>query len=890
MNGSQADTGKAPAAAGDLTPAMRQYLELKTRYPDCILFFRMGDFYEMFFDDAVFAAKALEITLTSRNKSKEGSIPLCGIPHHAASTYISRLIEKGCKVAICEQLEDPKQAKGIVKRDVIRVVTPGLVIDPGQLEAGENNFLAAVFPAGDVFGLAFMDVSTGEFRVMEIKDRDLLQGELTGLSLREILFPEDFADQPLLKALVRGQESLAVNCLPGDYFEPEAALARLKTYFSPENLAALAIAERPAVSGAAGAILRYGEETQKERLAHVNRLQEMTWSQTLFLDETAKGTLELFQTIQERKKKGSLFSVLDETVTPMGARRLRWWLNYPLRDTARIRFRLATVAEIKDNHLLREELHKLLGDVYDLERLSGRIAMEVAHARDLVALKRSLLVVPRLKELLVPLTSPLAASLRDGMDAMPETAALIERSIVDDPPPTIREGGIIKDGFDAELDELFSLSRHGKRNIAALEERERRKTGINSLKVGFNNIFGYYLEVTKANAHLVPPEYVRKQTLVNAERYINEELKEYEQAVLHAEENGRRREYELFVRVREEIARQIRPLQETAAALADLDALASLAAIAEHYGYCCPVVDDGEAIEIVDGRHPVVERMPLAEGFVPNDACLDLEENRLLIITGPNMAGKSTYIRQVALIVIMAQMGGFVPAKSARIGVVDRIFTRIGAADSLARGQSTFMVEMQEMANILHHGTRRSLIILDEVGRGTSTFDGLSIAWAVAEYLHDRNRIGARTLFATHYHQLTELALTHEGVRNYNVAVKEWGERIIFLRKIMPGGVSRSYGIQVARLAGVPGEVIRRADEILKNLEKAELNAAGVPRMAMGKEPGAGGGATRQLSLFPDEREMVFNALREVDTSRLSPLAALNLLHEWQGMLGAKGR
>jgi len=572
MKDSPVDTASAPAAAGELTPAMRQYLEMKSRYPDCILFCRMGDFYEMFFEDAVFAAKALEITLTSRNKSKEGSIPLCGIPHHAAATYISRLIEKGCKVAICEQLEDPKQAKGVVKRDVVRVVTPGLVLDPAQLEAGENNFLAALFYAGDNFGLALMDISTGEFRVLDTGERDLLLGEMAGLQLREILVPDDFGDRMLLKALTGNNGSLVVNLLPGDYFDPAAAAERLRTYFPRENLAALGMEKRPAASGAAGAVLRYGEETQKDRLPHVNRLQEMAWSQTLFLDETAKGTLELFQTIQERKKKGSLFSILDATVTPMGTRRLRWWVNYPLRETAKIRSRLAAVAEIKENHLLREELRKLLGDIYDLERLGGRIAMDAAHARDLVALKNSLLVIPRLKEMLAPLASPLVRSLLDGMDALPETTALIAQAIVDDPPLTVREGGIIKDGFDSELDELLSLSRHGKRNIAALEDRERKKTGINSLKIGFNNVFGYYIEVTKANAHLVPHDYVRKQTLVNAERYINEELKAYEQAVLHAEENGCRREYELFVQVREAIAGQMRQIQETASALADLDA------------------------------------------------------------------------------------------------------------------------------------------------------------------------------------------------------------------------------------------------------------------------------------------------------------------------------
>jgi len=885
MKGGNSERVRTADPVKDLTPAMKQYWELKARYPDCILFFRMGDFYEMFFEDAVVAARLLEITLTSRSKTKEGSIPLCGVPYHAASAYIARLLEKGYKVAVCEQLEDPKQAKGIVKRDVVRVVTPGLRFDPDHLEARENNFLAGLCRLEGVFGLACMDISTGEFRVMEIQDREILQAELAGLSLRELIVPEDFEERQSLTILDKSEAPAAVNTFSGDYFDPEAARSLLESYFPEAELTALEMEKRPAVAGAAGAVLRYGEETQRERLAHVNRIQEMPWSQSLFLDETAKNTLELFQTIQERKKKGSLFSVLDETVTSLGARRLRWWLNHPLRGPEKIKRRLAVVAEIKDNHLLREELRRLLGGVYDLERLGGRIAMDVAHARDLVALKKSLQAIPGIKELLASLTSPLARSLRERLNPLPAVADLIETAIVDDPPLTIREGGMIKDGFDAELDELLSLSRHGKRNIAALEDRERRKTGINSLKVGFNQVFGYYIEVTKANTHLVPPEYIRKQTLVNAERYINEELKEYEQAVLHAEENSRRREYELFLMIRGDIARSIRPIQDTAAALAALDALASLASVAESYGYCCPVVDDSDAIEITDGRHPVVERMALSEGFVPNDTCLDLRENRFLVLTGPNMAGKSTYIRQVALIVIMAQMGGFVPAQQARIGVVDRIFTRIGAADSLARGQSTFMVEMREMANILNHATRRSLVILDEVGRGTSTFDGLSIAWAMAEYLHEERHIGARTLFATHYHQLTELALIHEGVKNYNVAVREWGDRVIFLRKIMAGGTSRSYGIQVARLAGVPEEVVRRSGEILKNLERGELDAAGSPRIGGGKKGGDKSRAAQQLSLFPDEREEIIAGLKELDTTRLTPLAALNLLQEWKDRL-----
>ncbi|MDQ1278626.1 MAG: mismatch repair protein MutS [Thermodesulfobacteriota bacterium] len=888
MKNQGAEPDKRTTPTSDLTPAMKQYVELKSRYQDSILFFRMGDFYEMFFEDAVIAAKILEITLTSRNKNKDDSIPLCGFPYHAAPSYIAKLIEKGCKVAICEQTEDPKHATGVVKRDVVRVITPGLMTDPNHLDATENHFIASLAVEKGSFGLAFMDISTGEFRVMEFQDRDLFLAEIMGLRFREIIISDDFPDQGLLKLLSRHEHIAVINSFPRDYFDRDECLRRLRDYFPDDNLAAVAIENRPAIIGSSGAILRYLEETQKEHLAHVNRLEEMAWKQVLLLDDIAKGTLELFHTIQEHKQKGSLFSILDETVTAMGARRLRWWLHYPLTEPVKIKERLVSVGEIKEHHLLREELRKILDKIYDLERLSGRVAMGTAHARDLAALKTSFQVIPQLKALLQPLASPLVHSLLSGMDDLPETTALIGRAIVDDPPLTIREGGIIRDGFDEELDRLLSLSRNGKQNIAALEDRERRKTGIPSLKVGFNHVFGYYIEVTKANAQLVPDDYIRKQTLVNAERYINQELKEFEQTVLHAEENGRQREYELFLRIREEISRHIRQIQETASCLANLDALTSLAEVAEKYGYCCPVIDDGEVIEITDGRHPVVERMALAEGFVPNDTYLDLNQNRLLIITGPNMAGKSTFIRQVALIVIMAQMGGFVPAKKARIGVTDRIFTRIGAADSLARGQSTFMVEMKEIANILNNATRRSLIVLDEVGRGTSTFDGLSIAWAVAEYIQDETHLGARALFATHYHQLTELALTHEGVRNYNIAVREWGDRIIFLRKIMEGGTSRSYGIQVARLAGVPDEVIRRSQEILKNMEKGELDDMGVPRIARGKKTAAKGTMKNQLSLFIDDREIVLNELADLDTTVLTPLEALNRLHDWQNRIGGR--
>jgi DNA mismatch repair protein MutS len=867
----------------DLSPAMRQYVEVKERYPDCILFFRMGDFYEMFFEDAVTASRVLEITLTSRNKNKEDAIPLCGFPYHAASAYIAKLIEKGFKVAVCEQMEDPKLAKGVVKREVIRVVTPGLVLDTENLNAKENNFLAALVVRESRFALAFVDISTGEFRVTETGDREFFLVQTSGLAIRELLIAEDLCDGDLIRTFAGEGERCRINRLPSDRFDPAAAEAFLRDHFPEEKLSGMALESHPATAAAAGAVLAYMTETQKDRLDHIN---ELTWYESgahLILDEVAKRNLELFATIAEGKKSGSLFHVLDETVTSLGGRRLRWWLNHPLRDPLRIRERLAAVSEIREGHLLRESLRGILKSVYDLERLGSRIAVGLANGRDLTALRTSIQALPGLRGAIAGCEAPLLREIRDGIDEMPDLRGLIESAIVDDPPLTIREGGIIREGYDPELDRLIKIMRDGRKWIAALEEKERQRTGIHSLKVGFNNVFGYYIEVTKANARLVPADYIRKQTLVNAERYINEELKGYEETVLHAEERRQAREYDLFVEIRGRIGGEIRRIQGTAARIADLDAVASLAEVAERYNYCCPVVDDEDAIVITEGRHPVVERLAGGAGFVPNDVLLDLEKNRFLIITGPNMAGKSTCIRQVALIVVMAQMGSFVPASRARIGVVDRIFTRIGAADSLARGQSTFMVEMNEVADILRHATKRSLIILDEVGRGTSTFDGLSIAWATAEYIHDAPSLGARTLFATHYHELTELAVTKEGVRNFNIAVREWGEKIIFLRKIMEGGTNRSYGIQVARLAGVPAEVIARAKEILRNLEKGELDEAGMPKIARGRK--ADRKNANQLSLFTDEKETVLKELRELDLMNLTPLEAMQRLGAWKERL-----
>jgi len=871
----------------DLTPAMKQYVKIKEKYPDCILFYRMGDFYEMFFEDAVTAAPVLEITLTSRNKGKEDSVPLCGFPYHAASAYITKLVEKGFKVAICEQVEDPKKAKGIVKREVIRVITPGLVLDEENLAAGENNYLACLCACKDTLGLAFLDISTGEFQISEFTDREFFFIAIAGLDFKELILSRDFPDKILIKTLETQMPKLRINYLDEDCFQPAQAEAVLNQNFTAEILGIAKINEHPAAMTASGAILRYVHQTQKINPQHISEIKWYSTENFLLLDDTARRNLEIFTTIQDNSKAGSVFSLFHETLTPMGTRRLRWWMNYPLVNAEKIKTRLAAVAEIKDDHILRSNLRKILSRIYDLERLAGRVALKVANPRDLIALKTSLLAIPELKSMLLDSTAPAIAAIRARFTEMCAVIDLISRAIIDDPPQRTQDGGFIAAGYDAELDKLRSISRDGKKWIASLEAEERKKTGINSLKIGFNNIFGYYIEVTKANAAQVPDSYIRKQTLVNAERYINQELKEFEQTVLNAEERIREREQELFLSLRDDLNQYITDIQNNSYLVAELDALIALAEVAEKYHYTCPEIDDEDTIEIKDGRHPVVETALTKEGFVPNDCLIDLQDNKLLIITGPNMAGKSTYIRQVALIVLLAQMGSFVPAAKAKIGLVDKIFTRVGASDSLIRGQSTFMVEMTETAEILKNATSRSLVIFDEVGRGTSTFDGLSIAWAVAEYIHDFRGRGVRALFATHYHQLTDLVVTKSGVKNYNIAVKEWGEKIIFLRKIMEGGTSRSYGIEVARIAGVPKEVITRAKEILRNLEKGEFDEIGMPRIVRGTREGKN--ASPQLSLFTrkesaiareNKNEEIVTELKTLDIHSMSPLEALNKLNE----------
>ncbi len=859
---------------------MRQYLEIKEAHRDCILFFRMGDFYEMFFEDAEIASKELDITLTSRNKNKENAIPLCGVPWHAASSYISTLIEKGYKVAICEQMEDPKQVKGIVKREVVRIVTPGLVVDSDNLSAKENNFLAGIAVLDDALGLAFVDISTGEFRVTESEDRTAFLDEIARLDLREIVVSETLRESDFIKALNDRFFNCSISYVSPDYFLPENA-DLISEFFGGDTLDDFK--GDPAITSASGAILRYVRETQKDKLKHINTVFRYDIHNYLVLDDTAKRNLELFATIQGSRKRGSLFNVLDHTTTAMGGRKLRWWLNYPLVDPETIKQRLSGVSEIKDDHLLREKLRTSLSGIYDLERLGGKVSMGVANGRDLLALGKSLRLIPSIKDTISSLQSSLLLDIFDDLDDMNDLADLISNAIEDDPPVTIRDGYMIRTGYNDELDKMISLCMDGKKWIAAMEEKQRERTGIGNLKVRFNNVFGYYIEITRANSHMVPGDYVRKQTLVNAERYINEELKEYESLVLGAEERRKIKEYELFVEIREEIAREITRIQRTASRLADLDALASLAEVAELYNYCCPRVNDSDLIDIKGGRHPVVERINPDGGFVPNDTLLDRTGNRFLIITGPNMAGKSTFIRQTAILVLMAQMGSFVPADEAEIGIVDRIFTRVGAGDSLSGGQSTFMVEMTEVADILKNASSKSLILLDEVGRGTSTFDGLSIAWAVAEYIHDPDKLGARTLFATHYHELTDLARTLDGVRNLSVAVKEWGDTVIFLRTIVEGGTNRSYGIEVARLAGVHEDIVLRAREVLKNLERGELDEVGMPKIARGKASRKGNAG--QMNLFADEESQMVRELRELDVMNITPMEALGRMIEWQKKL-----
>ncbi len=853
--------------ATKITPVIRQYLQIKERYRDAILFFRLGDFYEMFFEDAERASKILDIALTSRNRNEEAAVPLCGVPYHAATPYIGKLLDAGYKVAICEQVEDPKTARGVVQREVVRVVTPGTVTEGEALDAGDNSFLVALSEEKGSFGLALTDVTTGEFRFTQVADYGALVDEIGRIRPREIVLAE--GEGSLSDRLQRDFPHIHLSPIAPLNFSQSSAerLESLNLWSGEED------DEWWEGIRAAAAIVSFLEENSPQVLKVLRDLQPYSLSQYLVLDETTRRNLELLEDFHG-DKRGSLLAVLDYTLTPMGARRMRQWLLYPLVDENAIRQRHDGLEELVESYQGRQGLRAELKKVQDLERLAGRVVSGSAHGRDLVAVKESLRSFGPLKEKLKEYRAAIFTTIRDKLRELPAVVELVERAIVDDPPATLKEGGVIRHGYHAELDEIRSMRKNAKEWIARFEGDERKRTGINSLKVRYNRVFGYYIEVTKSHLKSVPPDYIRKQTLVNGERYITPELKEYEARVLSSEEEILKLELSLFAEVREQVASYHTELREISHALAVLDVLLALAEAAESHHFIRPQVDSSLTIFIREGRHPVVEAALGRGAFVPNDCHLDPESQQILVLTGPNMAGKSTYMRQVALIVILAQMGSFVPAAEARIGLVDRIFTRIGAADYLARGESTFMVEMRETAHILRHATDRSLILLDEVGRGTSTFDGISIAWSVAEYLHEMDR-RPRTLFATHYHELTDLALTNQRIKNFNFAVKEWKGEVIFLRTLVEGAASRSYGIHVGHLAGLPPSVVQRAKEILKNLEGGELDEKGRPRLARGhreEEPA-------QMALFKAADHRLSEELKKLDISVLTPVEALNILH-----------
>ncbi len=864
-----------------LTPMMQQYMEIKEQYKDCILFFRLGDFYEMFFKDAETASRELEITLTGRDCGMEERAPMCGVPFHSAENYIARLINKGYKVAICEQVEDPALAKGIVKRDVIKVVTPGTVTDASMLDERKNNYLMSIYRSRSYFGLALVDVSTGEFTATSIGFGNTVQklmDEIAKFSPSEILVNHEFYEDCQLVSGIRKRFNAYISSFDDNFFEIGFAQDKIAERFTDFQFKDK---QYDLSLNAVGALLEYLEQTQKVNLNHIQNLALYKIEEFMVLDISTRRNLELTETMRDKSRKGTLLWVLDRTLTSMGGRTLRRWIEQPLIQREDINERLYAVSEMKEKFMVRMEIRELLKRVYDIERLMGKIVLGNANCRDMVSLKNSIGQIPYIKELLKDCSAALISRDYTQMDTLEDIFQLIDDSILDEPPVSIKEGNIIKTGYHEEVDRYRKAMVEGKGWLAALENTEREKTGIKSLKVGFNKVFGYYIEITKSYYHLVPDYYVRKQTLANCERYITQDLKEMEESILGAEEKVIDLEYQLFVEIRNKIASQVGRVKDTARSLAEMDVICALAEVADRDGYCMPEITvDGE-IEILDGRHPVVERMIDTNSFVPNDTVLDTEENRLAIITGPNMAGKSTYMRQVALIVLMAQIGSFVPAQQARIGLVDRIFTRVGASDDLAAGQSTFMVEMSEVATILDNATRKSLLILDEIGRGTSTFDGLSIAWAVIEFINDIKKVGARTLFATHYHELTELEGKFQGIKNYCIAVKEKGEDIIFLRKIIRGGADDSYGIQVARLAGVPQAVIDRAKEILKELEDADISKKAARLRKSGK-PIEG-----QLDFYAfadvnKDRDGILESLKNLDVTTLTPLDALNLLYELQ--------
>ena len=859
----------------ELTPLMKQYQDIKRNYPDAILFFRLGDFYEMFGQDAVVASRVLQITLTTRDKGKSDPLPMCGFPHFASENYISKLVRAGHKVAICEQVEEPKETKGIVKREVAKVVTPGTFLPDNPKE---NNYIIGLFLKENIFGIAVADITTGEFLIYETHNS--VEDEINRFQPKEILYPFSFKGN---SPVIEGLSDFYLTSYDDWYFDYIEAYRKLIKHFRVTSLDGYGCEGMIVAISAAGALLNYLEETQKDGLTF-GKIDVLRRESKMLLDAATLKNLEISRNMRSNETEGSLLWVMDETLTSMGGRLLRNWLLNPLLGAAEIRKRQDAVTSLISDPDRFPKIQAGLKGIYDMERLASRIGSGTANARDLLSLKNSLETLPELKGLLEGYDDKTIRALSKQIDILSDVTALIEKAIAEDPPLAVKEGGLIRKGFNTQIDELREISSSGKDFIASLQAREREKSGISSLKVGYNKVFGYYIEVTKTNLPQVPEEYIRKQTLVNAERFITPELKEYEAKVLGAEERLKNLEHEIFIKVRNDIAAETEKLQRTASAIAKLDVLYSFAHIAKKYNYERPVVDDGDLIQISESRHPVIERLSSDDKFIPNDSLIDAGLNNISIITGPNMAGKSTYMRQIALIVLMAQTGSFVPAKEARVGIVDRIFTRIGASDIITKGQSTFMVEMTETANILNNATSKSLILLDEVGRGTSTFDGISIAWAVVEYI--AKELKARTLFATHYHELTELSLILDGIKNLNVAVKEWGDEIIFLRRIEEGAADKSYGIQVARLAGLPGETIERAKEILSNLEKSELNELGAPKLAYAPDPEAAQAPkTGQLDLFATQADPVIKELLGLDILSMTPIEALNKLFEMRKRL-----
>lgn len=865
--------------AEEETPMMQQYQSIKRMHPEAILFFRMGDFYEMFNEDAKIAARILQITLTSRNKNNP--IPMCGVPHHSSSVYIARLIKAGKNVAICEQVEDPKQAKGLVKREVVRIITPGTVIDDNLLDPKDDHFLVSVYSGKNGCGLAALDISTGIFKTTELLDEDSehqLADELAKLSPREILIPGKMSNQNGTQPDWLKHWEHCVHVAEDWTFSHSEAYRKLIEHFQTSSLEGFGCEQMPYAVSAAGALILYLHETQKSALDHVNSLVTFNVHNCMALDQATLRSLELVQS-SEGSRKNSLLDLLDLSHTPMGARRIKDWILKPLVELPVISARLDLVEEFKDNLMLRQQARDILKDIYDMERLLGRISLSVCNARDLIALKNSIASFPEILQTLKSCKTSSISRFTDAWDNLADVWEIVDQKIVNDPPTGLKDGNLLKPGCDAELDRLKAISRDGKTWIAEMETRERERTGISILKVGYNKIYGYYIEITKKNLDRVPPEYIRKQSLVNAERFISPELKQYEEEITGAEEKVFALEQKLFQEIRQEVSAHGKRIQHMARFIGELDALFAFAEVAHQYNYNRPTINDGFALNFENARHPLIERIIPENQFISNDTQLDCSDNQIMIITGPNMAGKSTYLRQVALNTLMAQIGSFVPADRAEVGIVDRIFSRVGAQDHLLRGMSTFMVEMNETANILNNATVKSLIILDEIGRGTSTFDGISIAWSIVEYLHGKEAApGPKTLFATHYHELTELSMVLTGVKNYNVQVKEWNDEIIFLRKIVPGGADKSYGIQVARLAGLPSEVLNRAREVLSNLEKSAFDEVGLPKIS--RHEGLEDHTPQQLVLFSDPENPLARKLGELQPDDLTPRKAMDLIYE----------